>query len=288
MALSTTLKSVINRLLSPVNLQLSTKTEENVDKQRIANLKQQGYFDRPAFPLPNSIEKCHWQTVVECVNHYRTDLEKFARKETNQVGFYNNNGFFSPPDSDVLYSIIRNYKPKLFLEIGCGNSTRLVRQAIIDGNLSSHIVSIDPSPRIDISGFADKVHMCPVEHFSPTELSEMLEPGDVLFIDSSHISSIGSDCTYEFLRLIPALKSGVLVHVHDVSLPWDYPKNWFEREPIVLNWNEQYLLQALLMSNTDLQVLWPGYYVQKTQPPVFLKSFPKRPDRDATSFWFIV
>ncbi len=226
--------------------------------------------------------------MIDSVKHYRTDLAKFEKREANQVGFQNDNGFFTPPDSEVLYSIIRKYQPKTFLEIGSGNSTRLVRQAIIDGGIKSRIVSIDPCPRVDIGGFADTIHKCPVEEFPASDLSAMLEPGDVLFIDSSHISTIGSDCTYEFLQLIPSLKSGVLVHVHDVSLPWDYPRHWFEREPDVLRWNEQYLLQVLVMSNPRLKIVWPGYYVQTTQPEDFRTWFPTRGDRDATSFWFFV
>ena len=287
-ALKEKLKSTINRLLLPLNLQLSTRTASIAAEQSISRLKKAGYFDRAAFPIPESISKCDWQSVIESVTHYRTDLEKFDRREANQVGFQNDNRFFDPPDSEVLYAMIRKYQPKTFLEIGSGNSTRLVRQAIIDGGLTSRIVSIDPWPRIDIGGFADTIHKCPVEHFPAADLSAMLEPGDILFIDSSHISTIGSDCTYEFLQLIPALKSGVIVHVHDVSLPWDYPKHWFEREPEVLRWNEQYLLQALVMSNPHLKILWPGYYVEMTQAENFRKWFPKHAHWNATSFWFVV
>jgi hypothetical protein len=287
LAISTKIKSGINSLLSPINLQLSTRTADFAAELGISNLKQAGYFDRPAFPVPASIINCDWQPVIESVKQYRADLAKFEKQEANQVGFQNDNGFFGPPDSDVLYSIIRKYQPRTFLEIGSGNSTRLVRQAIIDGGLNCRIVSIDPCPRVDIGGFADTIHKCPVEQLSAADLSAMLEPGDVLFIDSSHVSTIGSDCTYEFLQLVPALKSGVIVHIHDVTLPWDYPEKWFLQEPCVLKWNEQYLLQAMLMNSPKWKVVWPGYYLQKTLSHQFLPSFPSAGLRDATSFWFI-
>ncbi len=287
MKISSRIKDALNAVLLPLGLRIQTTLLDRLEQKRLEALKNAGYFEKPAFPLPACVSDSQWKLVIDCVKKFRGELEKFS-DETNSVGYRANNGFYVPPDSDVLYSLLRHFQPKVFLEIGSGNSTRLARQAIRDGNLDCKIVSIDPSPRADITGFADTIYSVPVEVLNPADLASMLQPGDVLFVDSSHICNIGSDCTYEFLRLIPLLKQGVIVHVHDVSLPWDYPPSWFEREPGVLPWNEQYLLQSLISNGSVSRVVWPGYWVQKNNALEFDQWFPSRNGKDATSFWFFV
>jgi hypothetical protein len=157
-----------------------------------------------------------------------------------------NNGHLPALDAlSVMWAAKR--AKSTFLEIGSGNSTIAARAAIRHFGLDTRIVSIDPQPRADIDGLCDEVIRAPVE---ATDLSRMadLEPGDVLFIDSSHRSFMNSDVTVEFLEILPALRPGVLVGVHDICLPYDYPERWTKRA-----YNEQYLLGAMLLAN-------PGYF----------------------------
>ncbi len=287
MALTTQIKKLISKSLKPLGLKIDTLLSERRLNEQLQQLESARYFERPAFPIPEGMNNEQWKTVIAAVSKYRVELAKFRDTAFNDVNFTNANPFFFPPDSDVLYALIREHAPGKIVEIGSGNSTRLAKQAVIDGALKSTIISIDPEPRADIKGYADEIRCQRVEEIPAEDLANLLDPGDFLFIDSSHLVAVGNDCVYEFLQLIPRLKPGVMVHVHDVSLPYDYPIDWIRREPVVAAWAEQYLLQCLLISNHRYQVLWPGYYLQRTvSPDKFNEWFPNSNGQDAHSFWF--
>ncbi len=288
MALTTKIKQLISKGLKPLGLKIDTLISERRLVEQLHKLEATKYFERPVFHIPEGMNNEQWKTVIAAVSKYRVDLAKFRDTAFNDVNFTNENPFFFPPDSDVLYALIREHAPGKIVEIGSGNSTRLSKQAVIDGALKSIIISIDPEPRADIKGYADEIRCQRVEEIPVDELASLLNPGDFLFIDSSHLVNVGNDCVYEFLQLIPRLKPGVIVHVHDVSLPYDYPIDWIRKEPLVAAWAEQYLLQSLLCSNDRYQVLWPGYYIQRTiSPDQFNQWFPNSNGRDGQSFWFV-
>jgi hypothetical protein len=126
----------------------------------------------------------------------------------------------------------------------------------------------------------------------PLSVFEEPEGGDILFIDSSHVIRSGNDVHYEYLKILPRLKPGVLVHVHDISLPKPYPKVYYDNH---LYWNEQYLLQAFLMFNSAYEVVWPGNYMMETYPEKMLERFPEikvmrtsYPSSEPTAFWMRV
>jgi len=284
-AFSTRIKQGLNSILFPFGLKLETLRADQQEQQRLKSLNQGGHFQRQVFPVPNCIRESQWPTVIGTLEKYRTELARLQAAGTNDVGFTDTNTYYHSPDSEVLYAFVREHRPSRIVEIGSGHSTQLMRQAIWDGRLATIIVSIDPSPRTDIQRFVDESRPQRVESIPAAELAAELQPGDFLFIDSSHIAGIGNDCVYEFLQLLPLLKPGVFVHVHDVFLPWDYPWEWIQEEPQMAIWTEQYLLQAILMSGTDFEVLWPGYYVQQTSGAEFDTFFSHRAGRDAASFW---
>jgi predicted O-methyltransferase YrrM len=285
---TTRIKQLLNSVLNPLGFQIDTLVKENAEGERMRRLKEMDYFSRPAFPVPNCVATSDWASCVSLLPKYRDDLSKLQNKNDNDVQFTNTNQFYHPPDSDILYALIRDLAPRKIIEIGSGNSTKLSRQAIKDGKLSTRLISIDPFPRQDIDEFADEIRRHCVEKLDPVVLANELEPGDFLFIDSSHLVAVGNDCVYEFLQLIPHLKPGVVIHVHDVSIPWDYPMEWLIDEPQVATWAEIYLLQAMLVSSDQWRVIWPGYYAQKSTDIAKWNSwFPHRNGRDARSFWFV-
>ncbi len=216
----------------------------------------------------------------------------------NPPDFYLINGGYMAVDAHVFYSFIRHFKPKRIVEIGNGNST-LLAIAALDRNqaetgVRGKLTSIDPYPwplfKDGYRGLDDliakKVQDVPVSYF------EELESGDILFIDSSHVIRSGNDVHYEFLEVLPRLKPGVLVHVHDISLPRPYPKVYYENH---LYWNEQYLLQAFLAFNGRFEVVWPGNHMMINYPERMLSVFPefKRmrqdyPKSEPTAFWMRV
>jgi hypothetical protein len=124
------------------------------------------------------------------------------------------------------------------------------------------------------------------ESIDPAVLAN-LDAGDILFIDSSHCVRLASDVNYLFLQVLPRLRPGVIVHVHDIYLPYEYPRVHFFG-PNKMFWNEQYLLEALLSENPHWEILLPGYLVQKDMEPDFRAAFPRYDptrDRRTSSFW---
>jgi hypothetical protein len=140
-----------------------------------------------------------------------------------------------------LYSLLAQHNPRHYVEVGSGNSTKFARRAIRDHGLQTRITSIDPFPRAEIDSICDRVIREPVEHVA-LDTFDMLQPGDILFIDSSHRTFMNSDVTALSLDVLPRLPAGVIVEVHDITLPGDYPPQWTGRY-----YSEQYLLAAYLL-----------------------------------------
>ena len=157
-------------------------------------------------------------------------------------------------DGAALYAFVRSRKPTTYWEVGSGNSTRFVRQAINDGGLATRIVSIDPSPRVTIDRLCDEVIRAPLEEAGAT-LTKRIASGDVCFIDCSHRAFQNSDVTVAMLEVLPALPTDVVVGFHDVVLPDDYPPYWTDRY-----YNEQYLLAMFLLGgHAGMEVLLPSW-----------------------------
>lgn len=176
-------------------------------------------------------------------------------------GFFLANDQFSNIDARTLFVFLREYRPKRVIEVGSGFSSLLmadVRRRFLGA--STVLQCVEPYPRAFLRdpsyGFElveSKVEEVPLAFF------ESLAAGDVLFIDSSHVSKTGSDVNYLVFEVIPRLPPGVLVHVHDIFLPVEYPFQWVVENN--RSWNEQYLLQAYLMFNPKARVLFGTSYV---------------------------
>jgi hypothetical protein len=169
------------------------------------------------------------------------------------------NPWMSGLDGAWLYSIVRNRAPALFVEIGSGNSTKFVRRGIDDGNLRTRIVSIDPYPRADIDRLCDTVHRKSLET-ADFALFEQLTAGDILFFDGSHRALQNSDVTVFFLEILPRLPRGVLIGIHDIFLPFDYPPEWASRI-----YNEQYMLAVYLLGRQDITFEFAAYWMSQTE-----------------------
>jgi hypothetical protein len=166
------------------------------------------------------------------------------------------NGWLPPADAAALYGFVAVGHPARYLEIGSGNSTKVVRRAISDHALRTRVTSIDPALRAGIDPLCDRIIRRPLQD-SDLTLFDTLEAGDIVFFDGSHRAFMGSDVTVFFLEVLPRLRSGVLVHIHDVWLPADYPPAWRWR-----HYSEQYVLAAYLLGGaSNLVVELPNAYV---------------------------
>ncbi len=195
-------------------------------------------------------------------------------------------GQFGSVDAEILYCLVRRFRPQRVLEIGSGMSTRVSAAALVT-NGSGELVAVEPYPNEDIQkGFPGLTRLIasPVQEIALTEF-EKLQENDILFIDSSHMLKIGSDVQFLFLEVLPRLKAGVLVHVHDIFLPANYPRRW-----VVDNlrfWNEQYILQAFLAFNSAFEVLWAGCHMHMQYPDSLEAAFTsyQRQQSSPGSFW---
>jgi hypothetical protein len=166
------------------------------------------------------------------------------------------NLWFPPVDAIALMSFIARQKPRTYFEVGSGHSTIVARHAINALGLGTRIISVDPKPRAEIDALCDTMIRAPFEKVTPEHYSS-IRAGDVVFIDNSHHCFQGSDVTAVFLDLLPALPPGVLVGMHDIFLPFDYPEVWRRRF-----YNEQYLLAAYLLGLGDrARVELPAFLV---------------------------
>lgn len=167
------------------------------------------------------------------------------------------NTFFSALDAICLYGLLGSKKPARYMEVGSGNSTKFARRAVNDLNLNTQIMSLDPYPRAEIDALCDRVIRQPLEDVDTTMFNK-LTAGDVLFIDNSHRVFQNSDVTVFFLEVLPRLNSGVIVHIHDIFLPFDYPLLWVSR-----HYSEQYLMAAYLLAGySKIEVMLPLAYIE--------------------------
>jgi hypothetical protein len=197
-----------------------------------------------------------------------------------------NNGFLPGLDIIAIYAMLAKYNPKKYIEVGSGNSTKVAFKAKKERNLNTEIISIDPMPRAEIDHLADTVIRKPFENVD-LELVYQLEENDILFIDNSHRILPNSDAMVFFMEILPRLKKGVIVHIHDIYLPYDYPQFMCDRF-----YSEQYGLAAFLLANPEkFNTIFPNYFVSEDAElasrlaPIFDHPNLKTVERHGGSYW---
>jgi predicted O-methyltransferase YrrM len=188
---------------------------------------------------------------------YGAELDALPLEPTGRREFHYHNGAFESGDAEYLYSIVRQVKPRRIFEIGSGSSTLVVRAALSriaaeDGGYRCRHVCVEPYEQPWLEEVGVEVRRSRVEHVDPALFDE-LESGDILFIDSSHVIRPDGDVVHEYLQLLPRLRPGVLVHIHDIFTPRNYLAEWMADD--MLLWDEQYLVEAFLTLNRDYRIL---------------------------------
>jgi predicted O-methyltransferase YrrM len=201
---------------------------------------------------------------------------------------YEADSSYNLADATVLYGIVRALRPSRIVELGSGHSTLVMARAARENEADGHPVrleSYDPFPGVarpplDGLGRLERVRAQDV----PLSEFEALRSGDVLFVDTTHTVKIGSDVNFIVLEVLPRLASGVVVHLHDIFLPYEYPRVWLE--DYALYWSEQYLVQAFLACNSGYEVLAAVYALQRARSDAMRALLPEGA-RDALggAFW---
>ena len=195
---------------------------------------------------------------------------------------------YPPADTAVLYAMLRHLKPKRYIEVGCGYSSRTSTPALLrnaDEGVRCEALYVEPYPpahlaEVKLPGefLKQKIEQVPVERF------KQLQAGDVLFIDTSHVIKTQNDVEYELLQVLPSLNAGVWVHIHDIFTPYDYPEEWLVGNgPNRGGNNEQYALECLLSGGEDWEVVMPSFLLWKDHSESFKRLVTA--DYRPASFW---
>jgi hypothetical protein len=225
----------------------------------------------------------------------RAELEAFPRSGPPNFDadpyFHYGNGSFMSGDAEALYAVIRRFQPHRIIEIGSGFSTMMAAAAVArnvaEGGTPVDHRCIEPYSFAWLDGLPNvSVVREKVEDVDP-EVFASLEAGDILFIDSSHMIRPGGDVLFEYLQLLPRVAPGVLVHIHDVFTPYDYPADWVSDDGRM--WNEQYLLEAFLSCNDRFEVVLALNHLARDHATALGEAFPVYASEGGTrplgSFW---
>ena len=210
----------------------------------------------------------------------------FPRENDGVNRFYFDNPFFGCHDASVYFSMLLEFKPRRVVEVGSGFSSRLLLDtnarffdneldvSLIDPSLPS-LTDLDPPAGTAMLG-------CRLQE-APLGLFERLEANDILFIDSSHVSKTGSDVNYYLFEILPRLKPGVLIHIHDIFWPFEYPAEWVLGEK--RNWNEAYAVRAFLQYNAAFEIVYWNNFAFHFLGAELRKSMPLCMENEGGSLW---
>jgi hypothetical protein len=199
------------------------------------------------------------------------------------------NGAMPGLDAVTIYHMIAENKPQRWFEVGSGNSTKFAKYAINTQKLSTELVVVDPYASSAMEAICDTLDRQPLEE-SDTSLFQQLTANDILFIDNSHRCFSNSDVTTVFMDIIPYLKSGVVVGIHDIFLPYDYPPEWND-----WYYSEQYVLAAyLLAKGNGLEIILPNAFISHDEKllecvaPLWDGWTTEKIEKSGGIFWFVI
>jgi predicted O-methyltransferase YrrM len=226
---------------------------------------------------------------IELINNIKKFYNEIPFKPEKQpnIRYFYENPFYSYTDGIILYSIIRYLKPKRIIEIGSGFSSAVMldtNELFFENQINLTFIEPYPERLFSILKNNDKTSSTIIE----SEVQEIsldvfkkLQPGDILFVDSSHVVKTGSDVNYILFEILPVLQSGVFIHFHDVFYPFEYPKKWVYEGR---NWNEDYFLKAFLMYNRNFEIRLFSDYIHRHYKDAF-KSMPLTYNNFGGNIW---
>ncbi|MFO1105221.1 MAG: class I SAM-dependent methyltransferase [Amaricoccus sp.] len=257
-----------------------------------AHIRKRGFFIPYAYAGSRDDQITRYEALMPCfeaagnrfesmLDAIEACLERLRRFGSGPLDPKWSGRMYPPRDGATAYAMVCRHRPRRIIEIGSGSSTHFMARAVRDCDIECEITCIDPAPRSDISALGVN-HIARVLAVDDLALVERLEPDDILFIDSSHIMLPGMDVDIEFNCFFPVLAPGVLVHVHDIFLPYRYPTSWAIRE-----WSEQNSLIGWIHSSY-FELLFAGYYASLNHAESWSRiaaAFAPLADPSAGSLW---
>jgi hypothetical protein len=244
-----------------------------------------GQFPRT---LPGiALDESRQLELLACFKRYYAELAFPEQKAAGHRYFYENR-FYSYSDAIFLYFMLRHLRPVRVVEVGSGYSSCVtldtndrffgggIRCTFIEPYPERLLSLLDPGDASRIEILRDRLQDVPVERFLE------LRAGDILFIDSTHVSKVGSDVNYIFSEVLPSLMPGVHVHFHDVFYPFEYPSAWVYSGR---TWSEAYLLRAFLSYNREFEIVLFNTFLEHFHRQMFAADFPLCLRNTGGSIW---
>jgi predicted O-methyltransferase YrrM len=265
----------------PITFHSNTPSIQDIhDSYEYADPGSAPYLDE------NLFDKQFMATILAQLHRYTSEFHPDIEGDENTCEkFFWSNSQFSYSDAMAYYCIIRHFRPRTIVEIGSGFSTLIALEAT-KRNGYGRIICVEPYPR-DFLRRNTNIELVKREaqSLSSSELNTWLsEDGDFLFIDSTHTVKTGSDCLHIYLRLLPRARSRLIVHAHDIFLPFGMPQDWLLNRQIF--WTEQYLLLALMIDNPRVRVLYGSAYHFAFNTEALFQMMDNKWGCGGGSFWF--
>lgn len=225
--------------------------------------------------------------LFEALASYYDELP-FPVQETKGFRYYYENPFYSYSDGITLYAMIRHFKPRRIVEIGSGHSSGLMldcNERFFENAIKLTFVDPYPANLRKILRSSDESRVTVLEQRAQDlslSLFAPLQANDVLFVDSTHVSKIDSDVNRLLFEILPALNPGVLIHIHDIFYPFEYPRAWIEEGRA---WSELYLLRAFLQYNPAFEILYFNTYLEHFHEALFAEKMPLCLKNKGGSIW---
>ena len=229
------------------------------------------------------------QRLLLDLSRYYEELP-FLDSRQPDLRYYFDQVWYCYADAIYLYSLIRQFAPRRYFEIGSGFSSAVALDTsdlFLSGSMRCTFIDPYPERLQELLRAEDwtrcRLHPKRVQDF-PSEMFDELEANDILFVDSSHVSKVGSDVNHVLFNVLPRLKPNVLIHFHDILYPFVYPEAWFREGRA---WNEVYLIRAFLQNNPDYRILLFGSYVAQRLQPLLEQYMPLCLKNTGGALWLL-
>lgn len=266
----------------------------DADKTDHYVVRKAGVFDMLGVDLNDSLQ---YEILMHVLTTYRDEVLSFPSSlpaGDPSLKYFYDNGMFNINDASLYHTIIRHFRPRQIIEVGSGFSLRVSMDAASLNDITANddttkFTVIEPFPNQGHNSYlltTDRINHFIASKIQDVSLEEfsVLKANDILFLDSSHVVAAGSDTVHEFLKIVPRLAPGVIIHIHDIFLPNDLPMSW--TYDMHRGWAEQYLLHAFLMYNNEFEVVASSSYIHHKYLEEIRNAMPQRFTLGGGSFFF--
>lgn len=229
----------------------------------------------------------HYQSsLLESFSGYYGEFKPPEKESANRL-YYSRNGMFGFGDGFILYSFMRHFKPARIIEVGSGFSSGLMLDVCAELLPHTELTFVDPYSTTILDMVRKKPEASSllvreeIQHVSPEKFNK-LNANDILFIDTSHVLKTGSDLSTLFFTILPSLKDGVIIHIHDIWYPWEYPEKMIREGRA---YNEIYFVRSFLQFNRSFEIMFFSSYLQSSRPDFIRENMPEFHKYSGQSLW---